>query len=212
MESDASLNYGYIINKQDFTTMVYRNRSTIEKVKNNTIFEKLAVEGFEDFFNYIEWLGLANDPNLLILPSSRHFYYDAEDFKMVKTLVNLKQLNYIKQIDEFLHSLYHLLPMNSYFIGSFIGRRNHNSILPDQPDFQPQFDEKFDPVENGIESRIPFVNMIYNLIDARTYRHMTKKTVTLLLEDVGLKVLDMTEFKGLTYFCTQLTGPYPKQK
>jgi len=45
--------------------------------------------------------------------------------------------------------------------------------------------------------------MVYDLIDSRTNRYMTEKSVRFLLEDTGLKILDITEFNGLTYFCTQ---------
>jgi len=44
-------------------------------------------------------------------------------------------------------------------------------------------------------------------MDSRTNMYMTARTVTLLLEDAGLKVLDMNELNGLTYFCSQNIKP-----
>jgi hypothetical protein len=211
MERETASNYNYILNNQDFTTRINRESSSADIVKNNKIYEKLASEGCENFFSYIEWIGLANDPNLIILPSNRHFYYDTEDLKDVNAVLNLKQLNYIKQIKEFLHSLHHLLPNKCYFIGSFIDRKNQNVFFSRSADVQNQNAGKIDPIENGIVSRIPFLNMMYNLIDARTDRYMTKRIVILLLEDAGMKVLDMTEFKGYTFFCTQLTKPFSEK-
>ncbi len=55
-------------------------------------------------------MGLVDDPAILVIPSSRHYFYDAEDMKGVKTIVNLKQLNYVKEIRDFLHQVSGLLP------------------------------------------------------------------------------------------------------
>jgi hypothetical protein len=61
--------------------------------------------------------------------------------------------------------------------------------------------------ENGIESRIPFINRMYSIIDFRTNRYLTKRTVSRLLEECGLQVVSMTELNGLTYFCTEKIQP-----
>ena len=45
--------------------------------------------------------------------------------------------------------------------------------------------------------------MMYNIMDSRTNKNLTKKTVTLLLEDTGLKVIDMSDINGFTFFCSQ---------
>jgi hypothetical protein len=45
--------------------------------------------------------------------------------------------------------------------------------------------------------------MLYSLMDSKTNKYMSGRIVTLLLEDHGFKVLDMTELNGLTYFCAQ---------
>jgi hypothetical protein len=49
--------------------------------------------------------------------------------------------------------------------------------------------------------------MLYGIIDLKTNRYLTKKTVQIMLEEKGLKILDITEFNGLTYFCTQKDKP-----
>ena len=45
--------------------------------------------------------------------------------------------------------------------------------------------------------------MIYNMIDSKTNKYMSERSVTMLLMENGFKVLNMTELDGLTYFCAQ---------
>ena len=207
MESRTTINNRYIIKDQRINRSFYQNDLPVKITKNSPVFKKLAAEGCEDFFNYIEWIGLAKDPNLIILSSLHHYYYDTEDLKDVETMVNLKQLNHIKQIKDFLHTIYHILAQECYFIGCFFDNNNQNGYLSGSHKPQRQSAGRLDPVENGIASNIKFINMIYNIIDSRTNRNMTEKTVTLLLREAGFKVLDMTELNGLTYFCTQKSKP-----
>ena len=62
-----------------------------------------------------------------------------------------------------------------------------------------------DAIENGIASSSPFLSMIYSMIDSKTNKYMSERSVSLLLEDHGFKVHDMTELNGLTYFLAQKT-------
>ncbi len=208
MESRTTTNNQYIIEDQRINRSFYQSDLPIETGENNAVFEKLATEGCEDFFYYIELIGLAKDPNLIILSSLHHYYYDTEDLKEVEALVNLKQLNHIKQIKDFLHTIYPILAPKCYFIGCFFDNNNQNGYLSGSHKSQRQNAGRFSPVEYGIASNIQFMNTIYNIMDSRTTRNMTKKTVTLLLRETGFKVLDMIELNGLTYFCTQKSKPY----
>ena len=94
----------------------------------------------------------------------------------VNTLINLKELNHIKQIEDFLQNIYHILSPQSNFLGTFIDRKNQNKNHGN-----------VDNIENGIESRIPFLNMMYNIMDLKTNRYMSKQAVTLLLAMLVLK-------------------------
>lgn len=169
---------------------------------NNTVFEKLAAEGCENYFDYVKLLGLEKDPNLIALSSLHHYYYDAEDLREVKTVVNLKQLNQIKKVRDFLQSINLVLSHESYFIGSFTDRKSLNRLFINSLPGQIRKSANDEAMENGIESGIPLLNILYDILDSRTNRYMTKKTVISMLEGAGLKVLDMTELNGLTYFCT----------
>jgi hypothetical protein len=181
----------------------FLNESPVELQQKNPLLDRLADDGNKSFLDYVNWLGLSKDPNLIVLSSSHHYYYDAEDLKDVKTVLNLKQLNQIKEIKEFLDTINRMLSHKSYFAGSFVDRKNQFGFIPSASTSKPHLNGTADQIENGITSRIPFLNMMYNIMDSRTNRNLTKKNVTSLLEDAGMKVLDMSEINGLTCFCSQ---------
>ena len=162
--------------------------------------EILAGEGREDFFNYIEWLGLGNDPDPIILSSMHHYFYDAEEMKNVNTVVNLIRLNHIKEIKDFLFSVSNILTPKCNLIGCFIDSRKHNPFVLRTNISELEKKRTSTALENGIISRVPFMNWFYSVIDSRTNKRLSKNNVTLLLEDHGFKVLDMTELNGITYF------------
>ena len=181
----------------------YRDKSRNVVTEKNPFIEKNASGINETFKNYLEKLHLVNDTNTLVLSSSSHYYYESEELKKVKTLVNLKQLNHITQLNEFLNSIFCILPPESYLIGCFSDNKNQYRFLSDSHKPQNKIAGQFDLVENGISSRIPLLNMIYSIMDTRTNRYMTKTSVKLHLEGAEMKVLDMTEINGLIFFCAQ---------
>jgi len=177
-------------------------RSDIIEEKKSDI-EILAEEGYEDFVNYIEWLGLAKDPDLVVLSSVRHYYYDAAEMKNIRTLVNLKELNKIKSVNSFINCIYEMLPEKSYFVGCFVDNKKMKGYLfRNRPEIN-HGESRSVAVENGIVSRNPLLNLIYSKMDYRTYRYLSKNDVTVLLENPGFKIQDMTELSGISYFCTQ---------
>lgn len=145
-------------------------------------------------------MGLVSDPAILVIPSSRNFFYDAEDIKGVKTIVNLKQLNYVREIRDFLRKISELLPSDSNFVGCFIDNKSQNGFSDKYSNLPRDISEKAEAYENGIESRIPFINRMYSFIDLKTNRYLTKRTVSNLLEECNLHLVGMTELNGLTYF------------
>ena len=188
----------HAVNSMDFIADTH-----VDLTESDPIIDKLTEEGYESFYDYLIKLGLAKDPDILILPSSNHYYFEVEDIKNVKTIINLKQLNNIKQIKDFFYNIYHILPQKSLFIGSFTESKNISAASSTANKHHQHSTEIVDYVENGITSKISFLNIIYNFIDFKTNRFMTKGTVKLLLENSGFKIIDMTEFNGLTYFCSQ---------
>jgi hypothetical protein len=167
--------------------------------ETNLVYANLLAEGGENFYEYLQSIELSSDPDMILLPSLHHYYYDIEDLKEVKTIVNLKELNKIKQPKDFLKNIFHILPHSSCFIGAFVDGKNQLGFFPNSSSSNNK-STGIDPIENGISSRIPFLNMIYDIMDAKTNRFLTRRTVATMLEEVGFRILDMTEIKGITYF------------
>ena len=184
MENISTLN---VTAKNSEKSIMRNSGRTIDKEERrmeNPVMNDLIAEGGENFFNYLEWHGLTNEDNMLVLSSRRHFYYDPVELMAITTLINVKKLNLIKHLDAFLHSIEHVLSPESNFIGCFSDWKTQKGA--------------------GIPSRMykGFINFIDSKIDV----DYDKKDVSKLLESHGFKVMDMTEINGLTYFRAQNLG------
>ena len=205
MRNSVAINKLENVNDQRINALLNLRGASVDSVKNNPGFEILTSENCENFAYYIELLGLSKDPNLVVLSSLHHYYYDAEEMVNVKTVINLKELNQVKQIKDFLHSIFHILPMNCNLIGCFVDNKKQNGFMLSNGPSDFHYRRNSDAIENGIASSSPFLSMIYSMIDSKTNKYMSERSVSLLLEDHGFKVLDMTELDGLTYFLAQKT-------
>ena len=134
------------------------------------------------FFRYLKNFNLAKDPDLLILPPKNHFYFDEKELKNVRTLVNLKNLNLIKDLNSFLYSLISLLPPNANFVGYFS---------------YDKFTFSGYGLFTGLSTRIN------KFLDLKTDHNMDKKELSDRLQKFGLRIIDMTEMNGLVYFYAQ---------
>lgn len=189
---------------RDSNNSILNSISSPALTERNTAAEKLATGEFRIMNNYLDLLGLSNDADMIVLSPTNHYYYDHEDLEQIKTVLNLKLLNHIKDVREFLVTVNQMLPYKSHFIGGFIDKRTQTDPFFNRMAVRGAVD----PVENGIFSRIPLLNMLYDFMDSRTNRSMTKNSVSLLLEDAGMKIVDITELNGLTCFCAQkITTP-----
>jgi hypothetical protein len=178
------------------------NSSTDPSVENDSL-RILNSEGHESFVNYIEWLGLGKDPDMLVLSSLHHYYYDAEEMKHVRTVINVKELNQIKNIEDFIYSINHILSPKSYFLGCFTDNKKTNGYLLSGGITANNSRKRSEAVENGIVSRIPFLNMMFSIMDSKTNSFLSKRSVRTLLEDHGFKVVDITDLNNRTFFCAQ---------
>jgi hypothetical protein len=196
-----------IVSNQNVNNYINLSKKAGDYVENNPVSEILTVEGSENFLHYIEEIGLANDPDIIILYSQHHYYYDAEEMKNVRTVINLKELNQIKEVKSFLQSIFQLLPKNSNFVGCFVDNRKLNVFeVRNNLSFAQKKCDYDDLKGTGVVSNIPIINMIYNFMDSRTNRYMSERSVAAMLEGNGFKVLDMKEINGLTYFHSQKSG------
>jgi hypothetical protein len=184
-------------------TAISQLRLEIDPVVASEGVEKLIAEGGEGFYNYVNSIGLAEDPNLIVLSSMHDYYYDAEELNNVKTIINLKELNKIKQIRSVLQSHLHFLSPECNFVGLFVNNAKvHRYALKYNSSFLVNI-KRSEDIENSIVSRSPFINMLYSIMDAKTNSYMSESNVTSLLKEFGFKVKDMTEYNGLTYFHSQ---------
>ena len=166
----------------------------------NHLFAELTAEVRQDLISYLDGMGLINEASILVIPSTRHFFYDSEDMKGVKTIVNLKPLNYMRELRGFLCRLSEMLPDDSAFVGCFTDNKAQNGFSDKYSNLPKKLSDKAEAYENGIESRIPFINRMYSFIDMKTNRYLTVRTVYALLEECNLQLITMTEKNGLTYF------------
>ena len=202
----GAISYNSDYNNQT-VKVTYRKRLLSENPRISKLFEELPERVREDFFNYLAQQDLAGETGMLVIPSNRHFFYDAEDMRKVKTVVSLKQLNHIREMKDFLKTIADLLPQSSNFIGCFTDNKAQNGFSDDYSNLAGSELNQAETYDNGIESRIPFINRMYSFIDSRTNRYLTRRRVKNLLEECGLQVVEMTNLHGMTYFYTQKKRP-----
>jgi len=145
----------------------------------------MIAEDGESFFHYLKDLGLSRENNLVVLSSRHHYFYDEDELKNVRTLINLKKLNLIKYLDEFLFTLVQILPPDTKFLGCFSecnAPENNGALL-----FHP----------------IKLLKQKVNRLNLMGKKTMNKNKVSEILESYGFKIINMTEMNGLTYFCSQ---------
>lgn len=65
------------------------NKLPADSTENNAVTEILSAGGCENFSDYVRDLGLSNDPDLVVLSSFHHYYYDAEEMKNVRSVSTL---------------------------------------------------------------------------------------------------------------------------
>ena len=184
-------------------TSLNQNNISMDLSDSSEVKNILISEGGESLFNYVEWLGLIDEPNLVVLSSQHHYYYTEEDLKRTNTIVNLKQLNLVKNLSVLLQSIFNLVQPKAKFVGYFAENKRHLEYKIKGHSTQNGNMTNSDALEQGIVSRIPLMNMIFNFFDSKTNRYMTRRDVVNLFEAHGFKIIDMTELNELTYFCAQ---------
>ncbi|MGB8491744.1 MAG: hypothetical protein WCE64_11870 [Bacteroidales bacterium] len=162
-----------------------RNKSTHGVAGFFPAIMSMIAEDGENFFYYLKRLGLSRENNLVVLSSRHHYFYDENELRHVSTLVNLRKLNMVKYLDEFLFNLVQVLPHNSNLLGCFADNSpsGKGEIFFDTP--------------------IRFLKGVFKILDSRMYRYLDRKKVKEILEANGFQLVDMTEMNGITYFCSR---------
>jgi hypothetical protein len=183
------MEYNLALEKTDvyygFIKSLYREKlPAVEISMTKSGIENLSSDIREDFFQYLQFLHLENEPNLMSLSCTHHYYYDFNDLKNVKTLINLKKLNNIKSLGSFLQTVVRILPQKANFIGYFKNDTGNRSVF-------------------SFYQSSKFFNGLVNYFDSKTDINLTKEDVSRLLEEHKLKVVDITDINGMSYFCSQ---------
>lgn len=77
-----------------------------------------------DFFNYIKGLDLIkNLQEMLILSDSHYFYYNDDELKNIKLIMNARKMNDIEMLNDFMSALLENMSEGSYFCGCFINNK-----------------------------------------------------------------------------------------
>jgi hypothetical protein len=169
------------ITRRKVRSNISRPDNISETRNRNQHSDNHATEVDENFLTYLNYHGLANENNLLVLSSTKHYYYDYDELKDVTTLINLKKLNLVKHLDDFLNTLCDGLSPKTNFIGCFTDKKTQKGV--------------------SVVSRM--YKRFLNFLDARIDLEIDGKDFSKQLESYGFKIMDMTEINGLTYFRTQ---------
>jgi hypothetical protein len=169
----------------DFVKSKFREKVLVPEISRiNPVLENIRSEAGTGFIQYLHFLQLEKEPNLMALSSTHHYYYDFNDLKNVKTLINLKKLNNIKSIGSFLQTVVRILPQKANFIGYFKNDTGNRSVF-------------------SFYQTTKFFNGLVNYFDSRTDVSLTINDVSRLLEENKLEVIDFTDINGMTYFCSR---------
>ncbi len=171
------------------------------------LFNELDREARQNLINYLNEMGLVKESGMLVIPSERHYFYDADDMRNIRTVITLRQLNSIRELKSFLKQLVKLLPQESDFIGCFTDNKSQGTFVDRRGTLSRGQAGKDEIYENGIESRIPFLNRMYQIIDLKTNHYLSRKSVRSLLADAGLEIVNMAEISGITYFHARKVRP-----
>lgn len=152
----------------------------------NPVLENIRSEAGTDFVQYLQFLQLEKETNLMALSASHHYYYDFDDMKSIRTLVNLKKLNKIKSLGSFLETVGRILPQEAIFIGYFKNDTGNRSVF-------------------SFHQTTRLFNSVVNYFDSKTDSSLTKDNVSRILGEHKLRVVDITDINGMTYFCSRNT-------
>ena len=117
-----------------------------------------------------------NERNILFISGKSHYYYSIEELHNISTIVLIKKLNEIKELDNIVSDIYNVCKKNTVICGRFI---NSKYVLPDY---------------------LKLFEMIDEFINQKINRKLSLKRVLGYLSAYNFKLLNVTEISGITYF------------
>ncbi len=143
----------------------------------------LIKEENKDFFNYIKDLNLDKENStMLILPSNRFFFYMLTEISHIRTIVFLKQLNYVIDILELLHSFYQMTSEGAILYGCFLNNK------------------KIDVIPTKKHRYSKFFKGLISIMDLQMHHLLSEKSVYDFFLSHNFKIMNMKEINGVTYF------------
>ena len=104
MENVYTLNPTYQVNDLIDQLKINGEKISFGRTNISPAMANMIAEGGIDFYSYLRKIGLSREPNLMVLSSKHHYYYDENDLKEIRTLVNLKRLNLVRHPETFLNN------------------------------------------------------------------------------------------------------------
>lgn len=189
MENISVLNNGHI-SAETVTEVVSNKDKLASKISSaDPGAQNLIAMLGTDLYQYLKNNSFPEESGFIVISPNQHYYYDENDLKHIRSLVNLNKLNNIKHLDKFLHILFRVLPAGANYIGCFSDSKKLNGRNK-YPFYQPSV----------------LLNKFKNFLDSRTDHYINRDEVFGLLKLNGFKVLNMTEINGITYFYSQMAA------
>jgi hypothetical protein len=157
----------------------------IENTVSKQVHNQTIIEEGQDFLDYLTWLGLLGESNLLVLSMRHHYYFEYNDLRDLKVLVILRKLDMIKHLESFLHIIFRILPSGAYFIGCF--NNNKSQIIK----------------ELTLNPTSTFYNKVHDFLESKPNQHLNRNNYPEIIESHGFNIVDMAEIKGQVYFTSQ---------
>jgi hypothetical protein len=202
---------------QSQNTLIFSDNQVIssEKEKENglmahdltskyQIFEDLICEAGRDVYNYLERNGYTMNTNVILLSSIRHYIYESEELKQVKTVINLKLINNIRFILYCLKTMNRILPIGGTFIGGFIDSEKNKSKSNNQHSIIRNNElVLLDSFDSSAPLLNPIYKWVYKVFNNNNFKIQSKKKIRNILERNGFIITDMTEINGVNYFISK---------
>ncbi len=171
---------------EDYNTL----EKTILKVANKGVLSYIS-----------EHLDLKTLHQSIILSTDASSYVEEVDFNNVQAIVNLKRVNYTKQINELFKSVNKLLPDRGIYIGSVetYGDRK-NLIFKQTGKYFGQLLWYADFIINRVIPRLRPLEKVYYYLTKGQFHAISVTEILGRLVYCGFEIIDYKEIDGLTYF------------
>lgn len=163
------------------------NLNNCKRNRTSIVFNNLASNGYTDFCQYLEIMGLASERDIMAFSSLHKYYYDTNGFFGVKALIHLTRLNKIAHLDSFLRVVTSLLTEKAFFVGCYEDNENTSS-------------------GSYLQASSKFVEALNSRAGKPVVKKLSEKYIRTVLEQNRLRIHDISYINGMSYFCSEYTG------